>query len=94
MTSGCLAIAYETTHGHLGRRLPLTSMSEVGGRSRMQEGARSPYVLKLADQGYKRACAKDPGLAEGINVELGTLTSESVARAFNMPWEPSSVARR
>ena len=69
-------------------------MSKVGGRTRIQEGARSPHVLRPADKGYKQACAEDPGLAEGINVELGTLTSESVARAFDMLWEPSSVAGR
>ena len=50
-----------------------------------------PYLLRLADMGYKKACAADPGLAEGINMENGRLTNEAVAQAFEMDWSPASV---
>ncbi len=51
-----------------------------------------PYLVSLADKGYKKACAADPGLAKGINVELGKLTNQAVADAFGMRCQPSSVA--
>jgi alanine dehydrogenase len=54
--------------------------------------ATQPYLLALADGGYQEACAADPGLAEGINCELGKLTNRPVAEAFDMPFELSSVA--
>ncbi|UCG15886.1 MAG: alanine dehydrogenase [Phycisphaerales bacterium] len=51
-----------------------------------------PYAIALADKGYKEACAADPGLAEGINMEDGRITNRPVAQYFNMPYTPSSVA--
>ena len=50
-----------------------------------------PYAIALADKGYKDACAADPGLAEGINMEDGRITNRPVAQYFNMPYTPSSV---
>ena len=32
-----------------------------------------PFALELADLGYKEACAKNPGLAAGINIGLNLL---------------------
>jgi alanine dehydrogenase len=54
--------------------------------------ATMPYALKLADMGYKAACKADPGLAAGINIERGRITNRPVAEAFQMEFEPSSVA--
>ena len=51
-----------------------------------------PYVLKLADLGYEKACREDPGLAEGINIERGRVTNQPVAEAFGLEFTPSSVA--
>ncbi|GIK16676.1 MAG: alanine dehydrogenase [Planctomycetota bacterium] len=51
-----------------------------------------PYVLKLADLGYRAACKSDPGLALGVNMEEGRLTNQPVADAFGMTCEKSSVA--
>ena len=50
-----------------------------------------PYLLKLADHGYRAACQADRGLAEGINCEQGRLTNQAVADALDMPYEPSSA---
>ena len=52
-----------------------------------------PYALKLADLGYKEACLKDPGLAKGIDIEKGKVTSKAVAEFFDMEWVPSSVTK-
>lgn len=47
-----------------------------------------PYALRLADFGWKEACRKDPGLAEGVNVVDGNVTFKGVAEAFNLPYVP------
>ncbi|MCH8147555.1 MAG: alanine dehydrogenase [Planctomycetes bacterium] len=52
-----------------------------------------PYVLKLADAGYEKACRDDLGLAEGINIEGGKVTNRPVAEAFGLEFAPASVAR-
>lgn len=51
-----------------------------------------PYMLKLADLGYKRACEQDPGLAQGVNIENGILTNKPVADALGLTFTPSCVA--
>lgn len=51
-----------------------------------------PYTLKLADMGYQDACASDPGLAEGINIERGKVTNKPVADTFGLNYTPASVA--
>ena len=48
--------------------------------------ATMPFVLALADKGWKAACAADPHLAAGLNVHEGTLTNEAVATAQNLDW--------
>ncbi|MFC9897162.1 alanine dehydrogenase [Nocardia sp. NPDC127579] len=40
-----------------------------------------PYVLALADRGWRDAVAADPGLAAGLSTHSGSLLSESVAAA-------------
>lgn len=47
-----------------------------------------PYALRLANSGYVKTAANDPGLAEGINMIEGTLTSKAVADALSIPYSP------
>lgn len=47
-----------------------------------------PYLVKLADLGWKRACKDDPGLAAGVNIVAGQVTNKPVAEAFDLPFEP------
>ena len=47
-----------------------------------------PYALRLADLGWKEACKRDPGLAEGVNVVDGKIVYKSVAEAFDMAYTP------
>jgi alanine dehydrogenase len=44
-----------------------------------------PYVIEIADKGWKRA-ADDPSLAKGINLVEGRITYKAVASAFNLPY--------
>ena len=42
-----------------------------------------PYVLRLANQGWEVACAKDQSLRKGINIANGKVIYEEIAEAFN-----------
>ena len=42
-----------------------------------------PYVLRLADQGWEVACAKDASLRKGLNIVKGKIVYEEIAEAFN-----------
>lgn len=50
-----------------------------------------PYALRLADLGWKEACRKDAGLADGVNIEDGKVTFKAVAEAFDLPYTPLSL---
>ena len=39
-----------------------------------------PFVIALANQGYRQALLDDPHLANGLNVHRGDITYEAVAR--------------
>jgi alanine dehydrogenase len=41
-----------------------------------------PYVLELADHGWKAALARDPHLRNGLNVCAGKVTHRAVAEAL------------
>ena len=54
--------------------------------------ATMPYVLKLADRGWKAACRSDPALAKGLSTHDGALLSEQVAADLDLQFtEPASV---
>jgi len=42
-----------------------------------------PYVLRLANQGWEKACENDETLAKGLNVVKGEIVYEEIAEAFN-----------
>lgn len=47
-----------------------------------------PFVLALADKGWRRALEDDPHLAQGLNVAHGKVTYEAIARSHGLPWTP------
>jgi len=47
-----------------------------------------PFVLALADKGWKRALAEDPHLRNGLNVARGKVTHPEVAAALSEPYFP------
>jgi len=47
--------------------------------------ATMPYVLKLADKGWREACKSDPALAKGLSTHEGMLLCEQVGEALNLP---------
>ena len=54
--------------------------------------ATMPYVLKLADKGWRAACQSDPALAKGLSTHEGTLLCAQVGEALNLPdSDPASL---
>ncbi|MBX6366838.1 MAG: alanine dehydrogenase [Rhodospirillales bacterium] len=51
-----------------------------------------PFVLALADKGWRRALDEDPHLRNGLNVHAGALTNETVARDLALPHTPAEKA--
>ena len=41
-----------------------------------------PYVLKLADMGWQRACKTDAALAKGLNIIEGEVVYSEILEAF------------
>jgi alanine dehydrogenase len=54
--------------------------------------ATMPFMLALADKGWKKACAEDKHLLNGLNVHAGKLTYEAVGAALNLPVIASADA--
>lgn len=64
-----------------------------GTSTRALTNATLPYVLALADKGWKRATLDDPALAAGLNVHAGLIANQGVAAAFGMPYTaPAELA--
>jgi len=51
-----------------------------------------PYVLVLADKGYRAALLDDPHLGNGLNVHHGKLTYEAVAKNLGLEHTPLAEA--
>ena len=45
-----------------------------------------PYVLEIANQGWREALRADPSLAGGLQTHEGALTCEPVGEAHGLPW--------
>ncbi|KUI25136.1 alanine dehydrogenase [Mycobacterium sp. IS-1742] len=54
--------------------------------------ATMPYVLKLADKGWRAACQGDPALAKGLSTHAGAVLNEHVAADLALPFtDPATV---
>jgi alanine dehydrogenase len=53
-----------------------------------------PFVLALADKGYRRALGEDPHLRAGLNVFEGKVTHRAVAEALKLKFTPPEAALR
>src|SRR3712207_1894577 len=50
-----------------------------------------PFVLALADHGWREALKRDPHLLQGLNVCDGEITCEPVAEAQDLPYTPAQA---
>lgn len=47
-----------------------------------------PYVLELAERGWRGAVTANPALGRGVNVAAGQVTHRAVAQAHGLPYVP------
>ncbi len=47
-----------------------------------------PYVITIAEKGWKKGAASDISLARGLNLVAGKITYKGVADAFGLPYTP------
>jgi len=57
--------------------------------TRALTNATLPYVIALADKGWKQATSDDAALAAGLNIHAGTVTNAGVAAALGLPLAPA-----
>lgn len=50
-----------------------------------------PYVIALANKGWKKACKEDPALALGLNIVEGKIVYKAVADVFGLKYEPINL---
>lgn len=48
-----------------------------------------PYVMQLANKGYREALKQSPALLNGLNIIAGKVTHRKVAEAFGMEYHPA-----
>lgn len=63
---------------------PLTSTAALNQ-------ATLPYVLDIANKGWKRALSEKEGFIDGLNVKNGQITYKAVAEALKMNYNPFIV---
>jgi alanine dehydrogenase len=93
---GCFETSHPTTHADptyvVDNVVHYCVANMPGGVARTStfalNNATLPYVLALADKGYRRALQDDPHLANGLNVHRGAVTYEAVARALGYAYQP------
>jgi len=47
-----------------------------------------PYVVQIADKGYRQAILENNEIRKGANIILGRITYKNVAEAFGLPYTP------
>ena len=93
---GCIETSRPTTHKNPVFQIDgvnhycVTNMPGAVGRTSTIAlcNATLPYALILANKGYQRAAADDPGIGEGINMANGRITNAAVAASLDMPHRP------
>jgi alanine dehydrogenase len=91
---GCVETMHPTTHenptfildgivhygvANMPGGVPLTSTLAL-------TNATLPYVLQLANKGYRRALKESPALLKGLNIIGGKITHRKVAEAFGLEY--------
>ena len=51
-----------------------------------------PYVLQLANRGWRNVAASYPGFAEGVNIDHGHITNQAVADTYGLPFFPLNTS--
>ncbi|MBT5828445.1 MAG: alanine dehydrogenase [Alphaproteobacteria bacterium] len=91
---GCFATSKPTTHSNPTYEVDgvvhycVTNMPAAVARtaSKALENSIMPYILKLANLGYKEAFKLDKGFLNGLNIYQDKITVEAVAKQFSLPY--------
>ncbi len=59
--------------------------------TRALENSTLPYILALADKGYRTAFKEDPNFRNGLNLCRGRVTHEAVAHELNHSFVPATT---
>ncbi|MBK9624839.1 MAG: alanine dehydrogenase [Rhodocyclaceae bacterium] len=93
---GCLETSHATTHQDptyvVDGVVHYCVANMPGGVARTSTlaltNATLPFVLQIANQGYRQALTDNPHLANGLNVHRGAITYAAVARDLGYKYEP------
>ncbi|BBZ05006.1 alanine dehydrogenase [Mycolicibacterium chitae] len=97
---GCFADSHPTTHDdpiytvHDSVFYCVTNMPGVVPRTATFAlgNATLPYVLELANKGWRQACRDDPALAHGLSTHRGAMLSEQVADDLGLSFtDPATL---
>lgn len=93
---GCIETSHPTTHSN-----PIfivdnivhycvTNMPGAVGRTSTHAltNATLPYVVEIANKGYRKAAQDNIAILRGLNIVEGKITYKAVADAFNMEYYP------
>ena len=58
---------------------------------RDRTNATLPYVIALANKGWKKACKENTALALGLNIVEGKIVYKAVADVFGLKYDPISL---
>ena len=94
---GCIETTHPTTHAdptfveYDVVHYCVTNMPGAVGRTSSYAlcNVTLPYVLQLANKGWKRAMKENPALLNGLNIASGKITFEAIANAFNLEYFPA-----
>ena len=98
----CVATSRPTTLAHptatvggvVHHALPVLGGLGAAEASAAISAALTPFVLRLAQSGFRRAITEDEGLAAGLTVVRGHVTRPEIAQAFGMPCAAVESALR
>ncbi len=96
---GCIETSEETTHGqptfikHEVVHYCVSNMPSTVARTATKalEHATLPYILDLANNGYRAALKGNKGFMNGLNIYRGRITHEEVAKALNHAYVPPAT---
>lgn len=99
---GCFETSHPTTHAeptyivHGVVHYCVTNMPGAVARTSTfaLNSATLPFVLALANKGWKKALIEDPHLRAGLNIYDGTITHPAVAEALGLPYSPPEMLLR
>lgn len=91
---GCFETSHPTTHADPVDTIVHYCVANIPGAVPQTStlaltNATLPYILELADKGWKEACKEDKSLYPGLNIIEGKIVYPAVAEAFGLPCYPA-----